>query len=263
MSERAAIPKSIRFEVFKRDSFTCQYCGRKAPEVVLNCDHIDPVAKGGTNAVLNLITACFDCNSGKGARTLDERHILNKQRSQLDDLNERRVQLEMLADWQRQMMASDDHAVSVLEQRWGEIASWPDGLTEHGRDVLRKLLRRYSPEEILQAMAASCASYAERGEDGEITHASVGKAFNYIGRVASTRRAQIDKPYLQRLLYIRGILRRRLSYLRERNCLELMEEAVACDIDLDWLEGFAKRVSSWSAFRGSLEDFIAEHGASE
>ncbi len=65
--KRKAIPKSVRFEVFKRDNFTCQYCGRKAPDVVLEVDHINPVANGGENDILNLVTSCRDCNSGKGA----------------------------------------------------------------------------------------------------------------------------------------------------------------------------------------------------
>lgn len=35
MSKRKSISKKLRFEVFKRDGFTCQYCGRMAPDVVL------------------------------------------------------------------------------------------------------------------------------------------------------------------------------------------------------------------------------------
>ena len=66
--------------MFKRDSFTCQYCGKKAPEVILAVDHIEPVAKGGADDMLNLITSCFDCNSGKSDRTLDDTTILDKQR---------------------------------------------------------------------------------------------------------------------------------------------------------------------------------------
>lgn len=66
--KRKAISKKLRFEVFKRDSFTCQYCGRKAPDVVLEVDHIKPVAQGGTNTILNLITSCRECNRGKGKK---------------------------------------------------------------------------------------------------------------------------------------------------------------------------------------------------
>lgn len=48
---RKNITKKMRFDVFKRDTFTCQYCGRVAPDVVLEIDHIKPVAKGGTNDI--------------------------------------------------------------------------------------------------------------------------------------------------------------------------------------------------------------------
>ena len=48
MAKRKPISKKLRFEVFKRDSFTCQYCGKSAPDVVLHIDHIKPVKEGGT-----------------------------------------------------------------------------------------------------------------------------------------------------------------------------------------------------------------------
>ena len=73
--ERKSISKKLRFEVYKRDSFTCQYCGRKAPDVALNVDHVVPVSKGGTNDILNLITSCFDCNNGKRDIPLNEENV--------------------------------------------------------------------------------------------------------------------------------------------------------------------------------------------
>lgn len=60
-----SISKTLRFRIFQRDSFTCQYCGRKAPDVDLEVDHIHPRSKGGPDDPLNLRTACHDCNRGK------------------------------------------------------------------------------------------------------------------------------------------------------------------------------------------------------
>ncbi len=71
MTDRKAISKKTRFEIFKRDLFTCQYCGATPPSAILHIDHIHPVAKGGKNGRENLITACQTCNLGKGATTLD------------------------------------------------------------------------------------------------------------------------------------------------------------------------------------------------
>lgn len=66
---RKSLTKRTRFVVFKRDDFTCQYCGRKAPDVVLHVDHIDPVCNGGSNRMGNLVTSCQDCNLGKGGES--------------------------------------------------------------------------------------------------------------------------------------------------------------------------------------------------
>lgn len=68
---RKPISKKLRFEIFKRDGFSCKYCNAKPPNVSLEIDHIVPVSKGGNNSQDNLITACFDCNRGKSAISLD------------------------------------------------------------------------------------------------------------------------------------------------------------------------------------------------
>lgn len=56
----------LRFDILKRDLFTCRYCGRKAPGVAISVDHIIPVSLGGTSTESNLATSCMDCNMGKG-----------------------------------------------------------------------------------------------------------------------------------------------------------------------------------------------------
>jgi len=83
MPKRVPVTKKTRFEVFKRDKFTCQYCGKSAPDVVLNIDHINPVKNKGDNNILNLITACFDCNPVKKARLLSDESTVKKQINQL------------------------------------------------------------------------------------------------------------------------------------------------------------------------------------
>ena len=66
-----SISKKLRFEVFKRDGFTCGYCGKTPPEVLLEIDHIIPKAEGGIDDLNNLLTACFNCNRGKSKTALD------------------------------------------------------------------------------------------------------------------------------------------------------------------------------------------------
>jgi hypothetical protein len=66
MSKRTMLPQSVRFTVFRRDNFTCRYCGRSSPAVVLHVEHVQAVANGGSDDPSNLVTACADCNGGKG-----------------------------------------------------------------------------------------------------------------------------------------------------------------------------------------------------
>lgn len=68
---RKQISAGVRFAVLRRDNFTCQYCGAKAPDVELHVDHIHPLCHGGTNDMVNLITACKDCNLGKSGDKFD------------------------------------------------------------------------------------------------------------------------------------------------------------------------------------------------
>lgn len=67
-----AVSKRLRYEVFRRDNHTCQYCGASAPEVELTIDHVVPRVLGGSDTdPANLTTACRPCNSGKTSASPD------------------------------------------------------------------------------------------------------------------------------------------------------------------------------------------------
>jgi hypothetical protein len=62
-----------REALYKRDSFTCVYCGKSLFDhegLVLTLDHVVPQELGGTNDASNLVTACKSCNSAKGSKNL-------------------------------------------------------------------------------------------------------------------------------------------------------------------------------------------------
>jgi len=59
-----------RQEVFARDRFTCQYCGRETRELTL--DHVVPRSQGGGHFWENVVSACRLCNRRKGGRTPEE-----------------------------------------------------------------------------------------------------------------------------------------------------------------------------------------------
>ena len=64
----AAVTFSRR-NLFKRDHFTCQYCGAQPGSEELTVDHVVPRAQGGPSRWENCVLACVACNKRKADRT--------------------------------------------------------------------------------------------------------------------------------------------------------------------------------------------------
>ena len=58
-----------RFNLFLRDEFKCQYCGKRGE---LTFDHVVPRVQGGRTCWENVVSACAPCNLRKGGRLLSE-----------------------------------------------------------------------------------------------------------------------------------------------------------------------------------------------
>lgn len=61
--------------IFIRDDYTCQYCGKTLTLKSATVDHILPQAKGGKNSYLNCTTSCKTCNQWKGDKLLSETNM--------------------------------------------------------------------------------------------------------------------------------------------------------------------------------------------
>lgn len=259
MVDRKPLSQKTRFEVFKRDRFACQYCGATAPDVVLHVDHIKPVSKGGTNDILNLVTACKDCNGGKGARELSDDTAIIKQRAQLEELEARREQLELLMEWQASLENFEEDEVSAITEKFSELTDYT--INDTGRAKVKRWIRKHGIAKVLSATITSVEQYAE-GVDGAERDDAVNKAFDYIPRILSVRERHAGDPHMPDLFYIRGILRNRLSYLNERQVMGILTDAVEDGVAVDELKEIAKQVRSWSQFTEEV-DWLVNGGDSE
>jgi 5-methylcytosine-specific restriction endonuclease McrA len=61
-----------RANIYKRDHYTCQYCGSRPGTEELTIDHITPRSKGGKTEWTNCVLACWKCNSKKANKTVAE-----------------------------------------------------------------------------------------------------------------------------------------------------------------------------------------------
>lgn len=59
--------KMTKIEIFSRDKFTCQYCGKNCKELTL--DHVIPRRRGGQHVWENVVSACIPCNRKKAGHT--------------------------------------------------------------------------------------------------------------------------------------------------------------------------------------------------
>jgi hypothetical protein len=254
---RQPIKKSVRFDVFKRDSFTCQYCGQKAPDVVLEVDHITPVSGGGDNDILNLVTACRACNSGKSDRRLSENAAVEKRRVQLEDLEERRQQLQMLHDWHMSLVDLNEGAVDLAQSLWFESIGEPGCvLTVTARDEIRKLIKRHGFDSVCSAIREAAEAALRSSRINDERDIVTNEWFWKIARIMAVQKLRAEDPGAARLLYIRGICRNRFSYCNERESLSLLQRAYELGVGLPWMESTAKACRCWSEWRNLMDDAI-------
>lgn len=143
----------LRFEVFKKDNFTCQYCGRKTPEVILELEHVIPLSKGGTDELDNLTTSCFECNRGKGVSLLDS---ILKDRDIHDEtilLAEREFQLAEYNYLKKKIRDRENEEIEELKNHFADQFhdnEWGYAIREFPHSIIRQCLKTMSYIDIFE-----------------------------------------------------------------------------------------------------------------
>lgn len=247
MAERKSISKKIRFEVFKRDSFTCQYCGRMAPDVVLEIDHINPVVNGGNNGIMNLVTSCFDCNRGKGKRKLTDKEEVKKQQDQLKELNEKREQLKMMLEWRSELERFTEEQVATINGLLGSRTG--SSLSEIGKAKANKWIKEFGLTEVLDCMELSINQYYDSKNEK-----TVDKVIDYVPKICSVRRRQKDDPYLSKRNYLRASIRNKISIYNENRVRLFLNTMVDNDTTYHEVYEILSISRNWTDFWNNIND---------
>lgn len=231
--KRRAVSKKLRFEVFKRDSFTCQYCGRKAPDIVLHIEHITPVSKGGKNTLMNLVTSCVECNLGKGARTLSDDSSVTKAQKQAELLQDRREQIEMIRDWHLSLVDQSCVEVEAVNSLYSALTNGEKVIADWYKVEIGKLIKKFGLDTVLQAL-----------RDGAAGYGSPKKALDKLRGICACK----SNPYYRRRGYIAAILKSKVGYWNDANFMPLFKRGYDAGGD-----AFLDRVEAWAKdeFRGS------------
>ncbi len=157
---RKAISKRTRFEVFKRDLFTCQYCGATPPVALLHVDHIIAVASGGGNDMDNLVTACDHCNLGKAAVPLSA--VPKSLKEKAAEVAEREDQIRGYnAILQARRDRIDDEAWRIAAEL--ERKEFVDSYSRKDLQSIRMFLERLPFTEVLEAARIANARWSYSG----------------------------------------------------------------------------------------------------
>ena len=152
-----SLSKKIRFTIFERDGFKCQYCGHGVPDVILEVDHIIPKSKNGTDDNINLITSCFACNRGKSNKILNENIIPKIEKEQIDNLKsqykEQQTQIKKYYKYLEKMLKSkkeDNPEIKIINETF--IDEFGFTLNEKGKQSIKYFLKNLSIEEIIEGI---------------------------------------------------------------------------------------------------------------
>ena len=153
-----SVSKKVRFEVFKRDNFQCQYCGNTPPSIILEIDHVLPRSKKGNDSIENLVTSCFDCNRGKSDGLLSTIPIPLKQT--FDGIKEREEQLKeynkLLASIRRRQN-SDIKRVELVYSSYFPDYVFSDSFKE---SIRHNFLTKFNVSDLQDMMHLACQKVA-------------------------------------------------------------------------------------------------------
>lgn len=251
-AKRSTLPKRLRFEIFKRDAFTCMYCGRKAPDALLHVDHVNPVSKGGTDDPLNLVTACDQCNLGKSDVLLSDTSTLELRRKQMEALQERQEQISMMLEWHGELAALEEDTAERFASHWVDLAPG-FSLNQNGIQELRRRIKRFGEATVLEAMNTAAREYLVFGDDCMVTEESWDLAWKKIGGICNVLREEEKRPGTKRMYYICGIIRNRFGSDKSSRAMAELKFALQQGSDPDDLEELAKSSRTWREWQEDME----------
>ena len=177
-----AIGKRIRFEVFKRDGFKCQYCGRTPPEVVLEIDHIIPKIAGGKDSIENYITACFDCNRGKGSTKLES--VPTSVQANITLLKERRKQLKAYNRFLLDLQEETEDAIEQVDRVFNKYFPHYQLSDSFRNNTLKRILTHLPGAKVQEAMGMACPQFSNMGTEQWVSRRAIkyfcGICWNWI-----------------------------------------------------------------------------------
>lgn len=244
-TNRKTISKKLRFEVFEQNNFTCQYCGRspQTHDCTLQADHIISVKNGGTNDRNNLITSCWDCNIGKGAKT-----------TKLPIIPDKEIELELAKERLEQVIAINEYQKKIneiiektKETKYEPIIPYLENLNQILVEKIKKAFDKNVP-------VVSINTFIELIELSREKTETVDDFMKFLNGCLKQRRLEAENPelaeYRKEINYFIYEMSKRYNYVDKKKVRGYIEK-----YELDTVRECYEASSTWSRFNGAIRQY--------
>lgn len=163
---------------------------------------------------------------------------LIKVRSQMEILQERREQLEMMMEWHRSLSDMDEEMVNFCVSAWKDIAPGDVTPNENGRRLLKRWIKGFGISEVVESMNI-CSKYIVI-RDEAATPDSWETAFRKIENVCKMRKLERNNPTLAQAYHLKNIYlsimrrnRKHVSWKLQAEGLERIQQCQAAGVSFE------------------------------
>jgi hypothetical protein len=251
---------AVRFEILQRDSYSCQFCGRRPPDVTLEVERLRPLLEGGSLSQANLITVCGECSVGrraamaKGFRSPEPAQDLPPVYRAT-----RSTSMDPPTWWRDEMIRHVEGVIARLAAMLGELMGEP--MSDFVVRDIRNLIRRYGCDTVDACFQDEIVNHAGQRDTLPADADHFREFMVGLTRQLAHQTRGTDKAPDPRLYRIRGVLRSRLKYVREDEVLKAMQDASFAGVPLDMLEQAAQTTRSWPEFWTALSALSKSTGS--
>lgn len=200
-------------------------------------DHINPVSKGGTNNLLNLVTSCMDCNRGKSNKVLSDDSVAKKQKKMADELAKRKEQIDMFMEWRSGLLEINIKSADMISEYIEKKASVT--LTEIGKSLILNLVEKYPVKTIIGSIDESFEQTIRRYRcfKGNYFFELLPKVCKFYGNYK-----------LSSFFYMRSIIRIKRIDVDDERIKDICDLFVKTKEDFEYVKESSKKINNYDDF---------------
>ncbi|MEJ2545405.1 MAG: hypothetical protein P8Y99_15155 [Calditrichaceae bacterium] len=246
--------KRIKFEIFEKDSFRCQFCGAGAPIAALRLRRIQEAEK--QDEWLNtafLSTSCTTCEkkrAGVNAKDLADGFI------SIDELEERLQQLKMLINWRKGMLRIRKQQLENLVTYWEKKVPGFQISNEQKKHLL-SYMTKYAGEEIRDAMNMAADKFINYNADGSFDTDSINQAFSKIQEICLQKTKIAANNETDGLHNIHQQLKNNINgFFDPHRAAQWLTYARSWEVKIEELAEMAQKVNNWTEFAVNIDKMV-------